>query len=130
MSGERKNAPRKPIPVAEAALLYQQGASLARLAARYEVSGRTIRQALSTAGVRIRPVGGQRIPIPVEEAARLYATGQTLRQLADRYGVCETVIYDRLTETGTPLRRKTDPKQVDPQLLAQLARQAGLETAR
>jgi uncharacterized protein (DUF433 family) len=129
----RRAAPRPrstPIPVSEAAAQYRQGATLTGLAAAYHVTGRTLRRQLVAAGVTIRPPGGVRIPIPVAEAARLYAGGQTMAQLAARYGVCETVIYGRLTEAGVPLRRKTDRKQVDPDLLAHLARLAGLDGAR
>ena len=121
--------PAKPVPEGEAVALYQQGATLTDLAARYEVSVKTIKRRLTSAGVLVRPRGGTRIPIPVPEAARLYASGQTLRQLAGRYQVSEQVISSRLAEAGTPLRRTTDPRQVDPALLARLARQVGLEAA-
>jgi uncharacterized protein (DUF433 family) len=124
-------APRraaKPIPVQEAAARYRRGATLAELAASYAVTGRTVRRQLLAAGVSLRSRAPGRIPIPVTEAARLYVTGQTLRQIGARYGVCETVIYDRFTEAGVPLRRKTDRKQVAPELLARLAQQIGLDT--
>jgi len=119
-----------PAPTQEAAARYRQGAALTKLASAYQVSARTMRRELVAVGVSIRPPGGVRIPIPVAEAAQLYAAGQTMRQIAARYGVCETVIYDRLTKADIPLRRKTDRKQVDPRLLAHLARQIGLDAAR
>jgi DNA-binding CsgD family transcriptional regulator/lambda repressor-like predicted transcriptional regulator len=119
--------PARPVPAGEAAALYRQGASLKTLAGRYAVSAMAIRRHLASAGAEVRPPGGQRAPIPVPEAARLYAEGQTVRQLARRYQVSEQVIRDRLAEAGTPLRRTTDPKPVDPALLARLARQVGLE---
>jgi uncharacterized protein (DUF433 family) len=118
----------KPIPVQEAAARYRQGTTLTELAASYAVTARTVRRQLLAAGVPLRSRGPGRIPIPVVEAAELYASGQTLRQVAARYGVCETVIYDRFTEAGLPLRRKTDRKQVDPELLVHLAQQIGLDT--
>jgi transposase len=121
--------PAKPVLTGEAAALYQQGASINGLAARYTVSAATMRRHLASVGVSIRPPGGQRARIPVQEAARLYTAGQTLRQLARRYQVSEQVISSRLTEAGTPLRRTTDPKQVDPALLARLAQQVGLDAA-
>jgi DNA-binding CsgD family transcriptional regulator len=128
-AGVASRRPAKPVPVGEAAALYQQGASIKGLAAKYAVSATTMRRYLASIGVSIRPVGGQRAQIPVQEAARLYTAGQTLRQLARRYRVSEQVVSSRLAEAGTPLRRATDPKQVDPALLARLARQVGLEAA-
>jgi uncharacterized protein (DUF433 family) len=118
-----------PVPVQEAAARYRRGAALTKLAAAYQVTARTMRRELVAVGVSIRPPGGVRIPIPVAEAAQLYAAGRTMRQIAARYGVCETVIYDRLTKADIPLRRKTDRKQVAPELLAHLARQIGLDAA-
>jgi lambda repressor-like predicted transcriptional regulator len=128
-AGAARRHPGKPVPVGEAAALYRQGASLTGLAARYAVSVKTMRRRLTSIGVPVRPGGGQHIPIPVQEAARLYTAGQTLRQLAGRYQVSERVISSRLAEAGTPLRRTTDPRHVDPALLARLARQVGLEAA-
>jgi transposase-like protein len=128
-AGVTRRHPAKPIPMGETATLYRHGATLTDLAARYAVSAKTIKRRLAAAGVPISPGGGQRIPIPVPEAARLYAEGQTVRQLARRYQVSEQVIRDRLAEAGTPLRRNNHPRQVDPGLLARLARQVGLEAA-
>ena len=51
-------------------------------------------------------------------------------EIALLYGTCATVIYNRLTEAGVTLRRRTDVKQVDPGLLASLARQIGLDGIR
>jgi lambda repressor-like predicted transcriptional regulator len=45
--------------VTEAAALYRQGWSLARLAARLQVSHHTVRRNLAKAGVTIRPRPGQ-----------------------------------------------------------------------
>jgi lambda repressor-like predicted transcriptional regulator len=118
-----------PLPLAEAAALYEDGESLAVLAGRYQVSASTVWSRLAEAGVTLRPPGGHnRIPLPVDELVALYAAGQTMARLAARYGVCETVIYNRLTEASAPIRHKTGNfKQVDPALLAALARQVGLE---
>jgi uncharacterized protein (DUF433 family) len=120
---------QKPLPLAEAASLYEDGASLAVLAAEYEMSASAVWSRFTAAGITMRPPGGHnRIPIPVDEAVALYAAGHTMAQLAARYGVCETVIYNRLTEAGAPIRHKTGNfKQVDAALLAALARQIGLE---
>jgi hypothetical protein len=116
----------KPLPVAEAAVLYERGDSLAALGARYGMHASTVWGKLTAAGIALRPPGGRRIAVPVEEAAGLYAAGHTMASLAARYGVCETVIYNRLTEAGTPLRRKSDFKQVDTGLLAALAARIGI----
>jgi hypothetical protein len=94
------------------------------------MSVRTVNRKLASAGITLRPPGGRRKDIPVEEAAALYAAGDTMRQLAERYQVCETVIYNRLCEAGVPIRRKTEFKQVDTDLLARLARQVGLDAIR
>jgi len=121
---------RTPLPLAEAAALYEDGASLAVLASRYQVSRSVVGSRLTEAGLTLRPPGGahSRIPVPVDEAVALYAAGQTITQIAARYGVCATVIYNRLTEAGAPIRHKSgNYKQVDAGLLAGLARQIGLE---
>jgi|SRR5450755_96292 len=120
----------KPVPLAEAAARYQDGASLAALAARYSVSTAAVSRQLTAAGVTVRLPGGRRKDIPVGEAARLYAAGQTMAQIAREYGICATVIYNRLTEAGVTLRRRTDVKQVDPALMASLARLIGLDGIR
>lgn len=119
-----------PIPLAEATAQYQDGASLAALAARYTVSPRTLSRQLTAAGVTVRRPGGPRKDIPVDQAAALYAAGQTMTQIAQRYGTCATVIYNRLTEAGASIRHRTDPKPVDPDLMAALARQIGLDGIR
>jgi hypothetical protein len=74
----------------------------------------------------MRSSGPQPLQIPLDEAARLYLSGRTLKQLAGRYGVSETIVSNRLNAVGTPMRRKTDRKRVDPELLAALARDVGL----
>jgi hypothetical protein len=74
----------------------------------------------------MRSSGPQRLQIPLNEATRLYLSGHTLKQLAARYGVSETIVSNRLSAAGTPMRRKTDRKNVDAELLAALAREAGL----
>ena len=129
-AGAARRPAGKPIPLQEAAASYRAGASVADLAARYGMSVRTVNRKLASAGITLRPPGGRRKDIPVEEAAALYAAGDTMRQLAERYQVCETVIYNRLCEAGVPIRRKTEFKQVDTDLLARLARQAGLDAIR
>ncbi|HEY7146232.1 MAG TPA: helix-turn-helix domain-containing protein [Streptosporangiaceae bacterium] len=120
----------KPIPLPEATARYRDGVSLAALAARYCVSTKTMSRKLTAAGVTLRPSGRQRKDIPVDQAAALYAAGQTMSQIAQVYGTCETLIYKRFTEAGVRIRRKTDVKQVDPELMASLARQAGLDGIR
>lgn len=116
-----------PVPVAEAAARYQDGASLAALAAGYSVSAGTLSRQLTAAGVTMRRPGGRRKDIPVDQAAALYAAGQSMSQIAAVYGTCATVIYDRLAEAGVRIRHRTDVQQVDPGLMAALARQVGLE---
>jgi lambda repressor-like predicted transcriptional regulator len=120
---------RIPLPLDEVTGLYAGGASLADLAARYQVSRWTVGSRLAEAGITLRPPGGHnRIPLPVDELVALYAAGQTMAQLAARYGVCQTVIYNRLTEAGAPIRHTAGNfKQVDAALLETLARQIGLE---
>lgn len=78
----------------------------------------------------LRPPGGHRKDIPVDQAAALYSAGQTMGEIAGVYGTCATVIYNRLTEAGVAIRRRTDVKQVDPDLMASLARQIGLDGIR
>jgi DNA-binding CsgD family transcriptional regulator len=116
-----------PVPVAEAAARYQDGASLAALAARYSVSAGTLSRQLTAAGVTVRRPGGRRKDIPVDQAATLYAAGQSMSQIARERGTCATVIYNRLTEAGVCIRHRTDVQAVDPDLMAALARQVGLE---
>lgn len=124
--GARYVPERTPLPLAEAATLYDHGASLSVLAATYQMNRSTVWRKLTAAGMTLRPPGGahSRIPLPADEMVTLYAAGQTMAQLAARYGVCQTVIYNRLTEAGAPIRHY---KQVDAGLLAALARQIGLE---
>jgi hypothetical protein len=74
----------------------------------------------------MRSSGPQRLQIPLDEAIHLYLSGHPLKQLATRYGVSETIVSNRLSEAGTAMRRKTDRKNVDPELLAALAREVGL----
>jgi len=119
-----------PVPVAEAAARYRDGASLAALAAGYSVSAGTLSRQLTAAGVAVRRPGGRRTDIPVDQAAALYAAGQSMSQIAAVYGTCATVIYNRLAEAGVRIRHRTDVQQVDPALMAALARQVGLEVIR
>lgn len=129
-AGAARRPAGRPVPLEEAAASYREGAGVTDLAGKYATSAATIRRKLSSARIALRPPGSRRKDVPVEEAAELYAAGHTMRQLAERYQVCATVIYNRLCEADAPIRRKTEFKQVDEDLLARLARQAGLDMLR
>jgi uncharacterized protein (DUF433 family) len=125
-AGIAARARASSIPAQDVVTLYQQGTTVRALAAAYNVSVWTIYRRLRAAAVTMRSSGPQRLQIPLDEATRLYLSGHTLKQLATRYGVSETIVSNRLSEAGTPMRRKTDRKNVDAELLAALAREAGL----
>lgn len=97
------HAPRvlRAAPPEGIARLYEDGLTVAEIAALHQVSRWVIAARLDAAGVARRPRGK---PLPVAEAAALYRDGDSLAALAARYGVSARTVWGKLTAAGIGLR--------------------------
>lgn len=97
------HAPRvlRAVPAPALARLYEDGLTLAEIAALHQVSRWVIAARLDAAGVTRRPRGK---PLPIIEAAALYRNGDSLAALAARYGMSARTVWGKLTAAGIGLR--------------------------
>ena len=82
--------------------MYQVGATIGELAARFGVHRTTVTAHLVRAGMdrRRRGLGPQQ----VEEAARLYGEGWSLARLGERFGVSDGTVLNAFRKAGVETR--------------------------
>jgi hypothetical protein len=98
-------APRKPY-LDEAAVLYQEGASMAQLAREAGISGAAMRSALLRRGIPLRSTSPVEIP---EDFVEAYEAGAGFTELAARFGLSIGTVHTLVRRAGLPLRGKGAP---------------------
>ena len=81
---------------------YQDGASMQKIAKRWELHRTTVAEHLRRAGIQLRRQGIQTELL--EEAATLYARGWSCRRLAERYGCNSETVRQALMHAGVKMR--------------------------
>ncbi len=96
---------RKIVDTGRMVQLYQDGASLAGIAAQLGVGRATVRSALLARGVAIRPPGSQpRVVVDAARAAGLYAGGASLRGIAELLGASVPAVRAAIAARGVAIR--------------------------
>lgn len=89
----------------ELSSLYQQGQSLARLAARFSIHRGTVKDHLRRAGTPIRP--GNQAKLSEEdkdEITKRYVAGLSIHKLALQFGVTDNPVHHALKERKVIMR--------------------------
>lgn len=84
---------------------YLAGEGPEAIGRRYGVSGQTVRNRLTEAGVPLRPHGEPK-DLPMDQVADEYQQGASLLALGRRYGAHWTTIRRRLERHGVKLRER------------------------
>ena len=89
----------------ELSSLYQQGESLASLAAQFGIHRGTVKDHLRRAGVAIRPGNQAKLSDgDKDEIVRLYEAGLSIHKLALQFGVTDNPMHHAQKERGVRMR--------------------------
>lgn len=96
---------RNAVATARMARLYEDGASLATIAAQLGVGRAVVRSALLAHGAVIRPPGSQpRMVVDAERVAGLYVGGASLRGIAELLGASVPAVRAAVAARGVAIR--------------------------
>jgi transposase-like protein len=93
--------------IRQIASAYEDGATVAQIAARYSIAKNTVRKGLCAAGVETQPMRRRReIADQAEGIVDDYRDGRSIKQLAGKRAISERSVVKYLRAAGVPIRQR------------------------